>query len=306
MKTRRKGRQRRTSAASEAPSWADLLREAVKKPGRILAAYTAFHEYSVGNQLSAYSQCVARVLTVGPLGTYRQWTARGRQVKRGEKAVWLCVPRTVKARAPPGVEEPAREAAERDASEHSVGEARDVGDPDAAGVQARVVFSWQPRWFVLSQTEGDEFVFPVVPRWDRDRALKALGVTMMSFASLDGNVQGYAEGRSIAVNPFAALPVKTLFHELGHVLLHQEEGPREHGVVLARYIREAEAEGVALLCVEALGLPGAEFARGYIQAWLAAGMDFPERSAQRIMGAADRVIRAGTTESAGAAERSAT
>jgi hypothetical protein len=294
MKTKRTALKRRTSATSEAPSWADLLREAVKKPGRILAAYTAFHEYSVGNQLSAYSQCASRGLKVGPLGTYRQWTKRGRQVKRGEKALWLCVPRTVKARAPPGVEEPAREAAERDASDDGVGEAREVGDPDAVGVQPRVVFSWQPRWFVLSQTDGEDFVLPEVPKWDRDRALSALGVTMISFASLDGNVQGYAEGRSIAVNPFAALPIKTLFHELGHVLLHQEEGPREHGVVLARYIREAEAEAVALLCVEALGLPGAEFARGYIQAWLAAGMDFPEQSAQRIIVAADKVIRAGT------------
>lgn len=293
MKTKRTALKRRTSATSEAPSWADLLRDAVKKPGRILAAYRAFHEYSLGNQLSAYSQCASRGLKVGPLGTYRQWTKRGRQVKRGEKALWLCVPRTVKARAPPKAED--LEMAEGVASDDGVGEGSAVSETTGS----RVVFSWQPRWFVLSQTEGDEFVFPVVPRWDRDVALRSLGVTMMSFASLDGNVQGYAEGRSIAVNPFAALPVKTLFHELGHVLLHQEGGPREHGVVLERYIREAEAEAVALLCVEALGLPGAEFARGYIQAWLAAGMEFPERSAQRIIAAADRIIRAGTTGVAG-------
>jgi N-terminal domain of anti-restriction factor ArdC len=295
MKTRRKTLQRRASATNETPSWADLLRDAVKKPGRILAAYRAFHEYSVGNQLAAYSQCVARGLPLGPVGTYRQWTARGRQVKRGEKALWLCVPRTVRSRGPPkGEDQEIPEVGEEDAS----GELGD-GDLDPAGIQSRVVFSWQPRWFVLGQTEGDDFVLPEVPAWDRDRALRSLGVTVIPFAHLDGNVQGYAEGRSVAVNPFAALPVKTLFHELGHVLLHQVGCGVGGSVVLERYVREVEAEAVALVCVEALGLPGAEFARGYIQAWLAAGMEFPEHSAQRIMGAADRIIRAGTTGVAG-------
>lgn len=286
-KARRKKTQRQ-ARGEEAPSWAQLLVDAVRVPGRILAAYSAFHEYSVGNQLAAYFQCVSRGIPLGPLGTYRQWTERGRQVKRGEQAIVLCVPRTVKARGPPK-------------SEGVVVAEPVARDESVAGETAGsfVVFSWQPRWFVVSQTEGEEFVLPAVPSWDRDRALGSLGVTMISFASLDGNVQGYAEGRSIAVNPFAALPVKTLFHELGHVLLHQGGVPSEHGVVLARYIREAEAEAVALLCVEALGLPGSEFARGYIQSWLGAGMDFPERSAQRIISAADRIIRAATTGVAG-------
>ena len=30
---------------------------------------------------------------------------------------------------------------------------------------------------------------------------------------------------------------------------------------------EVEAEAVALLCCESLGLPGAEYSRGYIQSW---------------------------------------
>lgn len=294
MKTRRKTLQRRTSATNEAPRWADLLRDAVTVPGRILAAYTAFHEFSVGNQLSAYGQCVSRGIPLGPLGTYRQWTERGRQVRRGEKALWLCVPRTVRARAPPNGTDAVLPGAEGVASDEGAAE----GSAVSLTTGSFLVFSWQPRWFVLGQTEGDDFVLPAVPSWDRDRALQSLGVGMIPFAHLDGNVQGYAEGQSIAVNPFAALPVKTLFHELGHVLLHQGDGPREHGVVLERYIREAEAEAVALLCVEALGLPGSEFARGYIQAWLGAGMDFPEHSAQRILGAADRIIRAGTTDAA--------
>jgi hypothetical protein len=41
-----------------------------------------------------------------------------------------------------------------------------------------------------------------------------------------------------------------------------------------------------------LELPGAEFCRGYIQNWLK-GDTIPESSAQKIFGAADRILKAG-------------
>src|SRR5207249_2497755 len=86
---------------------------------------------------------------------------------------------------------------------------------------------------------------------------------------LDGNAQGYAQpGRKIAVSPVAALPHKTLFHELGHVILgHCDEKDFSESEITPRDVREVEAEAIALLCCESLGLPGAEFSRGYIQEW---------------------------------------
>ena len=59
-----------------------------------------------------------------------------------------------------------------------------------------------------------------------------------------------------------------------------------------RSVAEVEAEAVALLCCESLGLPGAEFSRGYIQSY-AKGEAISERSAQRIFHAADRILKAG-------------
>ncbi len=59
-------------------------------------------------------------------------------------------------------------------------------------------------------------------------------------------------------------------------------------------LREVEAEAVALLCCEALSLEGAEFCRGYIQGW-ANDEPIPEPSAKRILGVADRILKAGTT-----------
>jgi hypothetical protein len=39
-------------------TWGELLQEAVEKPGRLLEAYTAFHNYSFGNALLALEQCI--------------------------------------------------------------------------------------------------------------------------------------------------------------------------------------------------------------------------------------------------------
>ena len=37
------------------------------------------------------------------------------------------------------------------------------------------------------------------------------------FDELNGNIQGFASGREIAVNPVAGLPHKTTLHELAHL-----------------------------------------------------------------------------------------
>jgi len=63
-------------------------------------------------------------------------------------------------------------------------------------------------------------------------------------------------------------------------------------------LREVEAEAVALLCCEALNLEGAAYCRAYIQNWLYPdvgynGSGIPEKSAQKIFHAADRILRLG-------------
>ena len=66
-----------------------------------------------------------------------------------------------------------------------------------------------------------------------------------------------------------------------------------------RNLREVEAESVALICCESLGLSGAEFCRGYLQSWLS-GEVISEKSAQKIFHAADQILRAGQAAEASA------
>ena len=152
-------------------------------------------------------------------------------------------------------------------------------------------------WFVLSQTEGADVQPSTIPTWDQTRALETLGITEEPFTGTDGNCQGYARQRTISVSPLADLPHKTRFHELAHVVLgHSTEA--ETGLsdsdLTSRSLREVEAEAVALVCLEALGLPGADHSRGYIQHWnqRRGAEPIPERSAQRIFKAADQILKA--------------
>ena len=256
-----------------APStaFADLLERAVNEPGIVSAAYRQFHNYSIGNQLLAWSQCLARGIQPGPMATYPKWRELGRHVRKGERAITLCQPVTIKRSA--------------DTTDWSEDEA----------VFTRFIF--RPKWFVLSQTDGAELPTVAVPSWDGTRALAALNVTEVPFDATNGNVLGFAQGRSIAINPVNPMPHKTRFHELAHVVLdHTAEGTLNDDDRTQRNLRECEAESVALLCCAALGLPGVEFSRGYIQNWWGQGNPIPERSAQRILKVADQILKAGTSE----------
>jgi antirestriction factor ArdC-like protein len=245
-------------------NWSDLLSRAVSEPGLILKAYSAFHGYSIGNQLAAVIQCSIRGIEPGPINTYPGWLNLKRQVKKGEKAITLCMPLAAKRENERGEKE--------------------------AFIKA---FVWKPRWFVLSQTEGEPVEMPAIPSWDKGRALAALRITETEFTHTDGNVQGYAKGREIAISPLAAMPHKTLFHEAAHVELgHTTEGDFNDTEHTPRNLREVEAEAVALLLCESLELPGSDFCRGYIQNWLKDDA-IPEKSAQKIFGAADRILKAG-------------
>ena len=257
-----------TMTRNQAPvSWEELLVKAVNEPGVIHSAYSQFYGYSIGNQLLAWWQCMERNVPFGPIGTYNFWKGKNRQVQKGQKAIMLCMPIVVKDK--------------RDLD--------DKGEP-----KNKVIFTYKNNWFVLSQTEGEEIEYPVVPEWDRQRALDALGITEAPFEHPDGNTQGYAIPRQkrLAINPLAAMPLKTMIHEMAHCIMHDDEGVIVDGSRLDRSLKEVEAESVALIVSDALGLDGQEYSRGYIQNWYQ-GNAIPDTNARRIFAAADKILKAG-------------
>jgi antirestriction protein ArdC len=262
------------AASVQTPAFAEILARAVSEPGEISRAYSQFHQYSIGNQLLAMWQCMGRGIQPGPMATFPKWKELGRHVRKGEKAITLCQPITIKRTA--------------DGAEAT-------NEPEII-----VRFTYRPKWFVLAQTDGAELPAMATPAWDAVRALGALGVTEIPFDRTDGNIMGYARGRSIAVSPINPLPHKTRFHELAHVLLgHTGQGDQTDSETTSRSLGECEAEAVALLCCAALDLPGVDQCRGYIQHWWGAGNPIPERSAQRVLKVADQILRAGADRTSG-------
>lgn len=252
-------------------TWGELLRDAVEKPGRMLEAYAAFHNYSIGNALLALEQCVRRNLQPGPLNTYRGWLERKRQVRKGETGITLCMPMPFKR------------------TTHT-----DNAEDEPAEPQTRYAFRFRAYWFVLAQTEGEETYVASIPGFVMETALATLHITRTPFDEINGNVQGFARQREIAVSPLAALPHKTTFHEIAHIVLgHTATETLVDGELTSRHLREVEAESVALICCETLGLEGAEFCRGYIQHWLKTEKEIPNHSAARIFAAATSILKAG-------------
>src|SRR5689334_9209734 len=86
----------RPASPRAAPDWSAILVDAVSKPGMIHQAYSRFWNYSVGNQLLALFECMLRGLEPGPINTFLGWLEVGRHVKKGEKALTLCMPVKVK------------------------------------------------------------------------------------------------------------------------------------------------------------------------------------------------------------------
>jgi hypothetical protein len=146
-------------------------RRAVEQPGIISSAYSQFHSYSLGNQLLAFVQCAERRIPSGPIATFMGWKVKGRYVRKGEKAIVLCMPVTCK-----------RKPADQPA---------DTSGPDAdQQPETFTRFGYRPNWFVLSQTDGQTVEPPPMPDWNQTRAFDALAVIEEPFTMTDGNCQG--------------------------------------------------------------------------------------------------------------------
>ena len=253
--------------------FSQLLSDAITQPGTLSKAYAAFHNYSIGNQLAALSQLTARQIDIGPIASFHTWKDKGRSVKKGAKAICLCMPITCK------------------------GEKLNASGETEAFTFGR--FMWRNNWFVVSETQpiegftGSDPVEVFNPTWSATRALSELAITETPFSMLDGNCQGYASASSIAINPLAVLTHKTRFHELAHVVLgHTKEVTLTDSERTPKDMKEVEAESVAYILCSILELPGLEESRGYIQHWLRTET-IAEKSAQKIFSAANKILKAG-------------
>jgi antirestriction protein ArdC len=205
---------------------------------KMLDLNARFHQYSLRNCMLIGSQFP----TASRVAGYQTWKGMGRQVRKGEKGITILAPCVVKKEDEQG-------------EKHS----------QLVGFRCTHVFD-------VSQTDGDDL--PEVTSsllegndkydlWD----LLAKQVAAAGFQLLRGECDG-ANGRTtwtertvtVRADVSQAQAVKTLAHELAHVMLHE-------GSLACRGSKEIEAESVAYLVCQTAGLTTDEYSFPYIAGW---------------------------------------
>lgn len=235
-----------------------------------------------------------------PMPTYvagfRQWLSLNRQVMKGQSGYAILAPVTGRfASSTPQISESWRRLGR--------GEKPQRGEV----VRSRLVGLRLAHVWDVSQTEGDPI--PVRPRpgllggqapaglWDglADQIVaRGFGLRLVSNAAAIGGGNGltdyFTREVSIRVDMDDAAQVKTLAHELGHVLLH---APDNADAARHRGMAEVEAESVALMVAAAHGLDTTSYTVPYVSSWASS---IPGQSPVEVVQAtADRVRKAAVT-----------
>lgn len=227
-----------------------------------------FHNYSFGNVMLILMQAPDATRVAG----FHAWKKLGRSVRKGGRGLWILAPMVSKV------------------------------DNDDGTKSSRCFGFKAVRVFDVSQTDGEELPEAPIVKLTGDDTNGAfadlkgfanlLGFTVTLTDELPGDANGMCRHltKEIFVKASNApiQRVKTLAHELGHSLLHDPA----HGQTMDRGHMELEAESVAYVVCEHLGIESDEYSFGYVAHWSEgknAG-DLIKTSGQRIQKAAEQII----------------
>jgi hypothetical protein len=254
-----------------------LIRQVEAGKSETLAAYLTamarFHKYSFGNIVSIARQRPTATRVAG-FGT---WKEMGRFVKRGEKGIQILAPMIGFRR---------RNA---EATQDTDADGNTKKPPVLIGFRAVYVFD-------VAQTEGED-----LPEFEhsisgevgeqRDRLIDFLAQQniTLEFNERIAPALGVSYGGKIALLPGQSEPEEfvTLVHETAHELLHKAE----RRTFTTATVRETEAEAVAFIVGQAIGLEMGTASSDYIQMYngnatlLAESLEVIQRTSAVILAA---------------------
>jgi hypothetical protein len=225
-----------------------------------LGALARFHDYSFGNVMLIAMQKPDATHVAG----FQTWKKLGRWVNKGEKGIVIIAPLVGK---------------KRDASEEE--------GPALYGFRAVYVFD-------ISQTDGEPLPDLASTQGDpgpytgRLKALVAARGIELHYEADLGGALGQSAGGTIRIlqDLEPAEEFAVLVHEVAHELLHHNNGRRP-----PKLVRETEAEAVAAVVSQAVGLQSTAAASDYIQLYQGSSETLAD-SLQHIQQAATLIIEA--------------
>ncbi len=253
----------------------------------MLAVAGRFHRYSLNNVLLISVQSAERGIEPTRVAGYRAWQALGRQVRRGESGLAVLAP--VVRRTPEEGNEATESTVLRRRDEDKAKDRRVL-----TGFKVATVFD-------ISQTDGPPLP-EVAPELLSGEAPVALyeglakrvaeaGFSLVREDCSPANGRTDFMRRSVSVRDDLepAQAAKTLAHELGHILLHDDPKFLELGAFSCRGLAEVEAESVAYLVCATAGLSTDGYSFPYIARWANGDVAVVRSAGERSLGTA-RVI----------------
>ena len=278
IKTRKTAEERRADADRLHESIAVQLDELTSSEGwsRFLAIATGFHRYSLSNVLLILSQRPNATRVAG----FRQWQARGRQVRKGERAIKIFGYSTKRIEP----DEISDGDQEQQRTFYPILSVFDISQTDPIEGMEEV-----PDYAPRLKGGDDAGIYNATAAWLTEQGWT---VTRETLGSEDGatSIDGTKRVR-IHDDLAPAHAAVTILHEAGHATMHTDlTDYHQH-----RGIYEAEAEAVAYITAGVLGLDTSTNSIGYIATWTRGDTDTVKHTATRVL-ATVRTILDGITE----------
>lgn len=228
---------------------------------QFLQTMSKFHNYSFGNCLLIAMQKPEATLVAG----YKAWQTKfKRQVRKGEKAIQILAPVPKKYKKEVVLEDGTTEEQE----------------VKYTGFTVTNVFD-------ISQTDGEE-IPAFIHKLDEDvegyedllQKLQDVSPVPVTFEDIKGTASGFFHTLEKKIVVQSGMPqaqtVKTLVHEIAHSIMHDKEDGTDKEA--DRRTKEVQAESVAYVVNQYLGLDTSDYSFGYVAGW-STGKDTKELKA---------------------------
>lgn len=219
-----------------------------------LTFVSKFYRYSYFNTMLIFSQNQTATLVAG----YKKWQEMGRYVKKGEKGIPILAPGF---------------------KNKDYYQSDEKGNPVFKETKKELAYFIPVHVFDVSQTDGESLptIAPAlqgeVDNYDKVfKALEKLSPYPVVFDALSHGVKGecdFDKNQITLSNDLSQVQtIKTLIHELAHARLHASIMHENRKEQMMKYKeKEIEAESIAFVVSNHLGIDTSDYSFGYIAGW---------------------------------------